>query len=155
MVSISHETPEQTESRLRAVLAAADLVALPGTWTFVESTLTEPPALDTDVLAVVRDEDSWSSLRPAGGGHHGSESFGLLSFHFPPDLDNSGFVGWLASTLKRELGSGVFVLCGSNTARGGIYDYWGYPVELRDDVLDVLGRLRGFGHSDGSGPVLS
>ncbi|GII33872.1 DUF6196 family protein [Planotetraspora mira] len=53
MLSISHETAEQPESRLRAVLAAADLVALPGTWTFVESTLTEPQALDTDVLAVL------------------------------------------------------------------------------------------------------
>ncbi|WP_418115082.1 DUF6196 family protein [[Actinomadura] parvosata] len=33
-------------------------------------------------------------------------------------------------------------VCGSNRARGGIYDYWGCPVGLRDDALAVIRELR-------------
>jgi hypothetical protein len=60
-----------------------------------------------------------------------------------PDLDNSGFVGWLASHLKTAVGTGVFVVCGQNTRRGGIFDYWGVPVEAADAVLAEVRRLRG------------
>jgi hypothetical protein len=140
VVSISHETPEQIERRLRSVIADAELVALEGDWAFHEAPLDEPPALTSAVLAVVRDEDSWSWLTPAAA--QDEERFALLSFHFPPGLDNSGFVGWLASRLKQELGTGVFVVCGQNSRRGGIYDYWGCPALLRDQAAQVVHRLR-------------
>lgn len=74
--------------------------------------------------------------RPNGG------SGRLLSFHFPSELDNSGFVGWLAGLLKRELGTGVFVVCGQNSRRGGIYDYWGCPAQLRGGAAHVIQQLR-------------
>jgi len=141
MVSVSQETIEETERRLKGVIAAADLVVLDGEWAFKESPLEQPPTLTSDVLAVVRDEDRWSWLAPAET--DAAEQFALFSFHFPPALDNSGFVGWLATELKRRLGTGVFVICGQNTARGGIYDYWGCPVELRDQARQVLDDLRG------------
>ncbi|WP_280394542.1 DUF6196 family protein [Nocardia brasiliensis] len=70
------------------------------------------------------------------------EKFGLFSFHFPTGMDNSGFVGWLAGHLKRALGTGVFVVCGSNRERGGIYDYWGCPVELLAAVEREIETLR-------------
>lgn len=73
------------------------------------------------------------------------EPFGLFRFHFPPGVDNSGFVGWLATRLKRELGTGVFVVCGQNSKRGGIFDYWGYPATLRDDVRRIIDALRSEG----------
>ncbi|GAA2491135.1 hypothetical protein Ahu01nite_029380 [Winogradskya humida] len=92
------------------------------------------------MLAVVRDEDSWSWLAPADPS--AGERFVVVSFHFPPELDNSGFVGWLATHLKRELGTGVFVTCGQNSTRGGIYDYWGCPAQLRTEVLQALHELR-------------
>lgn len=142
MVDISTETPEQTEARLRRVVAAAQYEELPGLWTFHESPLADPPAVDPAVLAIVRDEDTWSALRPATATAADTELFGVCSFHFPPGLDNSGFVGWLATLLKRELGSGVFVVCGSNSRRGGIHDYWGYPAALRAEVAGLIGRLR-------------
>ena len=69
------------------------------------------------------------------------ERFGVFSFHFPAGVDNSGFVGWLATHLKHRLGTGVFVICGSNRARGGIYDYWGCPRELLPDVVAVVNEL--------------
>jgi hypothetical protein len=140
MVSISHESVEQTERRLRQVIAAAELVALEGEWSFFEAPLGAPPSLSTDLLAVVRDEDSWSWLAPAAAG--AGERFALFSFHFPPGLDNSGFVGWLATSLKRRLGTGVFVVCGQNSARGGIYDYWGCPAELQAEARQALSELR-------------
>ncbi|WP_454856409.1 DUF6196 family protein [Promicromonospora soli] len=147
MVSISIETGEQIEARLVEVISEAEFVVHDGYWTFEESV--DPPVLTPETLAVVRDEDVWSRLVPAavddvadGAAAPGAERFGLFSFHFPHAADNSGFVGWLASHLKDELGTGVFVVCGSNTSRGGIFDYWGCPDTLLDDAVVVVERLR-------------
>ncbi|MGI5167853.1 DUF6196 family protein [Spirillospora sp. CA-253888] len=142
MVSVSVETPEQTEERLRHVIAQADLAVHEGVWCFEESPIDRPPALTADTLAVVRDEESWSSLVPLASEHEDVEHFGIFSFHFPAGLDNSGFVGWLAGRLKARLGTGVFVVCGSNRARGGIYDYWGCPIDLLDEAVAVVEELR-------------
>jgi hypothetical protein len=141
VVSVSQESIEQTEQRLKRVIAAAELVAFDGVWSFTESPLAQHPTLTPDLLAVVRDEDSWSWLAPAEA--DAAEKFALFSFHFPPAEDNSGFVGWLASVLKQRLGTGVFVVCGQNSARGGIYDYWGCPAGLREQMQQVLDDLRG------------
>jgi hypothetical protein len=141
MVSVSQETAAATERRLQGVLGLAEMVVLPGTWSFVESPRDRPPVLDDDLLAVVRDEDSWSVLRPSGDTDDGRERFGVFSFHFPEGVDNSGFVGWLAGALKEQLGTGVFVVCGSNSDRGGVYDYWGCPHELLQDAVAVVHRL--------------
>ena len=141
VVSVSQESIEETERRLKGVIAAAELVVIDGMWSFKESPLAQPPTLTPDLLAVVRDEDSWSWLAPAQA--DAVEKFALFSFHFPSADDNSGFVGWLASVLKQRLGTGVFVVCGQNTARGGIYDYWGCPAELREQARQVLDDLRG------------
>lgn len=143
MVSISRETPEQTDERLREVIAAAELVTLDGEWEFAESPISRPPVLTERVLAVVRDEDSWSCLVPAG--EDARERFAVFSFHFTPGHDNSGFVGWLATALKQELGTGVFVVCGQNSRRGGIYDYWGCPARLRHEAARVIEQLRAGG----------
>ena len=78
----------------------------------------------------------------APAGTAGGERFALFSFHFPAGLDNSGFVGWLASELKRRLGTGVVVICGQNSERGGIHDHWGYPARLRAKATQVLDELR-------------
>ncbi|KAA9155841.1 hypothetical protein F6B41_05250 [Microbacterium lushaniae] len=142
MVSISRETPDQTRARLRSVIGRAEMRVLDGAWSYFQTPADSPPALDDEVLAVVRDEDSWSVLRPADRGDATRERFAVLSFHFPPREDNSGFVGWLATELKDRLGTGLVVVCGSNSDRGGIYDYWGCPVELLDDVLAVIALLR-------------
>lgn len=139
VVSISRETSEQTKQRLRRVIAAAELVSLDGAWAFWEAPLDQPPTLSPELLAVVRDEDTWSWLAPADP--DASEPFALFSFHFT-DLDNSGFVGWLATELKRRLGTGVFVICGQNSSRGGVYDYWGCPLQLREEAARVLEDLR-------------
>lgn len=139
---ISQETPAQTEARLRKVLAKADLVVHERPYVFEEVGVGEfPTHLIPEALAFVRDEEVWSALIPQGG--RPQEAFSLFSFHFPPGLDNSGFVGWLASRLKAKVGTGVFVVCGQNSARGGIFDYWGAPVEVADQVLAEVARLRG------------
>ena len=69
------------------------------------------------------------------------ELFGILSFQFENCADNSGFVGWLASHLKTKLGTGVFVLCGQDSVRGGIFDYWGCPLELANAVAQEIKDL--------------
>ncbi|MET8283130.1 DUF6196 family protein [Micromonospora sp. NPDC005174] len=141
MVGISQESPDETVLRLRQVIAAAELVIFDGEWSFHEAPLTQPPALTVDLLAVVRDEDRWSWLAPSGGATDG-ECFTVFSFHFPPGVDNSGFVGWLATEFKHRLGTGVFVICGHNSDRGGIYDYWGCPAQVGAEAVQVLGDLR-------------
>ena len=71
-----------------------------------------------------------------------TENFRVFSFHFQDGLDNSGFVGWLASRIKKELGTGVFVVCGQNTNKGGIFDYWGCPISVADKVIELVEQLR-------------
>jgi Family of unknown function (DUF6196) len=142
VVDVSRETEEQTDRRLRRVIAAAELVVHDGLWYFQESPASSPPSLSARTLAVVRDEDSWSALVPLTDEPPDPvERFGVFSFHFPPGVDNSGFVGWLATHLKRRLGTGVFVVCGSNRARGGIYDYWGCPHSLLPQAVAVVKEL--------------
>ena len=119
MVHISRETPEQTHERLLEVIAAATFKVYDDAYVFEEAPLRGPiPPLDDRTLALVRDDRVWSRLVPTAL-DHGVEQFGLLRFHFPEGVDNSGFVGWLASHLKRELGTGVFVVCGQNSEQGG------------------------------------
>ena len=138
---ISHETEEQTHQRLLGVINAAELRVYEDTFAFEESPREEePPTINPAALAIVGDEELWSQLVPSSDAE--AELFSIFSFHFEAEVDNSGFVGWLASLLKREVGTGVFVVCGQNSQRGGIFDYWGCPVSETDAVLDVVSRLR-------------
>ncbi|MEU6040659.1 DUF6196 family protein [Actinomadura sp. NPDC047616] len=124
------------------MIAQADVLVHDGVWCFEECPVDQPPVLTSDTLAVVRDDQSWSRLVPLTRDHEHVEHFGIFSFHFPAELDNSGFVGWLAGQLKVRLGTGVFVICGSNRARGGIYDHWGCPIDLLDEAIAVVKALR-------------
>lgn len=142
MVSVSMETSQQTEERLRGVIALADFVVQDGVWCFEESPADQPAVLTSETLAVVRDNETWCRLVPANREHQEAEHFGIFSFHFTAGLDNSGFVGWLATHLKTELGTGVLVICGSNRTRGGIYDYWGCPIDLLDEATAIIRDLR-------------
>ena len=141
VVYISNEIPEQTECRLRAVIAAAEFKVLPGEFAFVERPASSfPSQLVEQSLAFIRDDEVWSALVPSVDPE--AERFFVFSFHFMPGQDNSGFVGWLASSLKNALGTGVFVVCGQNSSRGGVFDYWGAPAALREKVLSAVQQLR-------------
>jgi hypothetical protein len=138
---VSQQTPEQIEARLRRVIAGAELTWHEGQFAFYEFPVKDFPAKEVrNGLAFVRDEEVWSVLKAAGP--DAAEPFGLFSFHFREGLDNSGFVGWLASALKHDLGTGVFVVCGQNSRRGGIFDYWGVPMAMRSAAVEVLNQLR-------------
>ena len=142
MVHISRETPEQTEARLVEVIRRCELEVFDGSFAFSEFPLDRfPDLVDPDALALVRDDDVGSQLAPHDA--RAGEAFTVFQFHFPPDLDNSGFVGWLATRLKQRFGTGVFVVCGHNHARGGIFDYWGCPTGVADDVLAEVRQLVG------------
>lgn len=90
-------------------------------------------------LCLVRDEEVWSQLVPSTD--NSKELFIIFSFHFNDCQDNSGFIGWLANHLKAKLGTGLFVTCGQNTSRGGIFDYWGCPIILKEKVIFEVKKL--------------
>ena len=136
MVDISDEREVETERRLRRVLAAAVVEDVAGEWRFVRYDGEVAPAR---ALATVSDADGWCALVPADEGP--DERFALLQITFRRGLDNSGFVGWLASAIKRATGSGVFVICGDNPDRGGIFDYWGYPPAVAGGVRAAIASL--------------
>lgn len=139
---VSLETAEETAVRLRGVLAACEWRVLDGVFGYREWPCDEFPAdRAVDALAFVRDEDVWSVLGPADPSE--PEPLRVFSFHFPPGVDNSGFVGWLAGHLKSRLGTGVLVVCGQNRERGGIFDYWGVPLEVGTAAVAEIERLRG------------
>ena len=136
---ISKETSKATESRLLEVLKTASLKILERPYYFKETAVTDF-YFDPDAIAMVRDEEVWSYLIPVE--NDASENFKVFSFHFKEGLDNSGFVGWLASKIKEKCGSGVFVVCGQNKNKGGIFDYWGCPVEMAEEILDFIKELK-------------
>jgi hypothetical protein len=140
MVDISHESPIQTELRLRTVMKVARLKVYPGLYAFEEFALGSfPTAARADALALVRDDNIWSQLVPCE--IPGPDLFGVFRFHFPKGADNSGFVGWLATHLKRKFGTGVFVTCGQNSADGGIFDHWGVPAVLAHEIFKEVELL--------------
>ena len=142
MVQISHESAEEIDVRLRRVIAEASFKIYEGTFVFEEFSLESfHTNFSENALALVRDNEVWSQLVPSKDSSQ--ELFSIFSFHFDGCTDNSGFVGWLASHLKTKLGTGLFVTCGQNTKRGGIFDYWGCPSELEDKVLEEVRLLRG------------
>ena len=139
MVDISKEPLQQTRLRLKLVIRQANLKIYQGTWTFEEMPLVEfRSRASRDALAFVRDDEVWSQLVPFCGT---GEQFSLFRFEFPSGVDNSGFVGWLASLIKERFGSGVFVVCGSNTNVGGIFDYWGVPAPIGAEVIAFIRNL--------------
>src|SRR5512143_3856667 len=100
---ISRETPAQIQARLRKVIADAEFLVFDRPYVFEEVSVERFPSHRiADALAFVRDNHVWSALVPQR--HQHEEAFCLFSFHFPPTLDNSGFVGWLASHLKATVG---------------------------------------------------
>ena len=136
-MDVTVESEEQTRERLLRVLAAADVQWLTGEYAFKEVHATDQVSAHlTEALAVVRDEQQWSILKAADAAD--AERFHLFSCHSSAQIPNSGFVGWLASEFKRHLGTGVFVVCGQNSRRGGIFDYWGVPAEIGEQAKQFL-----------------
>ena len=95
---------------------------------------------DSNALAMVKDDDVWSLLVPVEKA--GTENFKIFRFHFEKGLDNSGFVGWLATKIKEKFGSGIFVICGQNSENGGIFDYNGCPIEISNEIIAYINKLR-------------
>ena len=147
MVDISKETAEQTHDRLSRVIRESRLTVFHRAYVFEEFSLTDfERRVDPMALAIVRDDEVWSQLVEVSEmtpNHEFVEAFCLWRFHFPACADNSGFVGWLASHLKNRFGTGIFVICGHNCRNGGIFDYWGGPLELRDELIGEVRRLTG------------
>jgi len=138
-VHITQETPPETDQRLRGVAAVTSIEVQDGEWWYDEFPLDQFPArVRPDAIALVRDQDRWSQLVPLRSPDQPRERFKIWSCHWPEGVDNSGFVGWLATRIKARTGSGIFVICGQNSGRGGIYDYWGCPVEAAAVVLPEI-----------------
>jgi len=140
------ESPEQMHARLCGVVAAAQFEVLsePHAWEQLGEPL-RPPA---DALAVVRDGAAWYALTPAS--RNAAGAYRILAFHFAEGSNASGFVAWLASLMKKEVGTGAMVVCGfdarATTALWqtslGLFDYWGCPWDRGDDVAALVERLR-------------
>jgi hypothetical protein len=136
---ISQENFDQTEKRLKRVIREAKLKFYEENYCFEEFPI-ENYEFNVNALAVVRDEEIVSHLIATDD--NTKELFRVFRFHFKDGLDNSGFVGWLASKIKQATGSGVFVVCGQNSNDGGIFDYWGCPLEIADEVIGLIRNLR-------------
>jgi hypothetical protein len=146
-MDVTPETPEQTSKRLLRVMAHARVDVLPGDYTFTEFPLAQFPAHlvvnpANEALALVRDREVWSALVPASASTIAEDCYTVVCFHFAPDIPNSGFVGWLASEFKHQLGTGVFVVCGHHAADGGIFDYWGIPESVAPQAVSLIHAMQ-------------
>jgi hypothetical protein len=145
MVAISREMAAETEARLRQLFRRCAIDWLPGWWTFREGQL--PP--EHLSIARVRDEARLSALGPCPFEMDEAPRFGVFRVVLPDGEDDSGFVGWLASWVKARTGSGLFVVCGQDSRRGGIFDYYGIPEAAVDDVKLLLNSTVPHGNLDG------
>jgi Family of unknown function (DUF6196) len=140
VVNVSHEKPHEVETRIRRVVQETRLTVYDEPYAFDEFPLgLFKERANPEALALVRDDDVWSQLVKAAP--NALKPFAVWRFHFPEGADNSGFVGWLATHLKKRFGTGVFVVCGQNSNEGGIFDYWGCPWELRANVIGEIRAL--------------
>ena len=149
-MDVTPESPEQTGKRLLRVMAHARVDLLPGSYTFVEFPLAQFPAhlvtnLACEALALVRDHAVWSALVPASASTKAEERYAVACLHFALDIPNSGFVGWLASEFKQQLGTGVFVICGHHAADGGVFDYWGIPESVAQQAVSLIHAMQARG----------
>ena len=146
-MDVTPETPEHTRKRLLRVMAHARVDVLAGDYTFVEFPLAQFPAhlaanLASEALALVRDHAVWSALVPASASTKAENRYAVVCLHFAPDIPNSGFVGWLASEFKQQLGTGVFVVCGHHAADGGVFDYWGIPGSVAPQAVSLIHAMQ-------------
>ena len=140
MIRVTQETPEEASIRLRRVLTQSRVEVMPGSYAFIEYPAGDGiAAARPDAIAVVRDDAVWSQLVPYSDSDQ--ECLAMFRIHFPEGIDNSGFIGWLSSHLKKRFGTGVFVICGHNRKDGGIFDYWGIPLEVAPAVWGELAVL--------------
>ncbi len=110
---VTKESPEQTERRLRGVIAHAKLEVHAGAYWFEEFPLRDfPSRVREGALAVVRGDRCWSQLVAVRNGDQPLDRYRVWTFRFEDASDNSGFIGWLAGRIKRSTGSGCFVVCG-------------------------------------------
>jgi hypothetical protein len=68
-----------------------------------------------------------------------------------PEQTTTRLLRVLAQAEWRVLnGTGVLVVCGQNSGRGGIFDYWGVPFAVGPSVVSEVGHMRG---EAGRGPT--
>jgi len=144
MMYLQSELPVEADMRLARVFAQSRLEFLAGEYSYVEFPAAATPLMvAARAIALVRDDHVWSALMPSP--LDASERFFLFHIHFAIGADNAGFVGWLASQLRQSLGTGVIVVCGHNVEQGGVFDYWGVPVELKERAVALLNAWRAIG----------
>lgn len=142
-MDVTPETSTETQHRLLRVMAHARVDVLSLQYMFVEFHISQFPAhLSTTALAFVKDNVVWSALVPVEASTPPNDSYLVVGFHFAADIPNGGFIGWLASEFKRQLGTGVFVVCGQNSADGGVFDYWGIPVSVAAEALKMITKMQ-------------
>lgn len=95
---ISKETGEEVEERLIRVLKSASLEVFDGAYYFKEMPANKF-CFEPKALAMIKDNKIWSFLIPSESSNN--DNFKIFSFHFTNELDNSGFIGWLASKIKK------------------------------------------------------
>ena len=99
-------------------------------------------------LAAVRDGSTWYAL--AAVTTEATGAYRIMVFHFAEGSNASGFVAWLAGIIKKEVGTGVMVVCGFDARATpalwqtslGLFDYWGCPWGQGDEVIALVERLR-------------
>lgn len=148
MLYVSRETPEATAKRLASVLARSTVTWFPEPYRFEELPSGSQRGIDDPAVAWLRNGTTCSRLVRTNP-HAVDQPYGLIQIRFPEGVDNSGFVGWFVSHLKRALGIGVFIICGYDQKEGGIYDDTGFPWNVAESVRRELEALRELGQPAG------
>lgn len=142
MVDVVAESPDQVHAKLCRVMREATIRQV-GVFFWKEFADPDVKGLTPHALALVRGVGNWSALMPSLGTE--PDLLHVMRINFVDGQDNSGFVGWLATLLKAELGTGVAVVCGFDSANGGVFDYWCIPNAVKKDAVALLERWQATG----------
>ncbi|MEB3245755.1 MAG: DUF6196 family protein [Vampirovibrionales bacterium] len=123
-VYISKETATQTEARLKALLPKVAFQWLDSPHQY--DTQMQPLAQNQALAQLVTPSGALEALQPCDATQSDALAIALLTF--PSGHDNSGFVGWFASQLKKATGSGLVVISGAH------HDYFGFPWQAKDAI---------------------
>jgi hypothetical protein len=148
-----NETRSQMHRRLLGVIANARFEALTTPYAWQRMDAGGP--MD-NAIAAVRDGSSWYVLSEAPP--TADAGYRIFTFHFAEGSNASGFVAWLAALMREQAGTGAMVVCGFDARSSaalwqtslGLFDYWGCPLRMGEDVAALINRLRREGSLLGS-----
>jgi hypothetical protein len=107
MTTVKIETNSKLIERLYYVLKQSEFVEFDELYYFKQ--FEETPNLENNALSYIRNGNYWTGLIEAEDDR--TENYKIFCFKVNTTSNNSGFLGWMATEIKKKLGISIIVFC--------------------------------------------